>query len=189
MKYKLAVLGSTRGTHLLTLVNAIQQKRLSASIEVVISNKHDALILQRAREHHLPDFFIDPVDLTREQYDQKLSAKLQEFKVDQIVLVGYMRILSANFIAEWQNKIINVHPSLLPAFAGGMNHDVHRAVLESGISETGCTIHRVTDKVDAGPILLQKKCAVLAGDTVESLKNRVQQLEAEALVEVIRNTI
>src|SRR5688572_9445708 len=110
MKYKLAVLGSTRGTHLLALINAIQQQRLSASIEVVISNKSDALILQRAREHHLPAFFVDPIGLSRDEHEQIISKKLCEFNIDLVVLVGYMRILSGPFIAAWRNKIINVHP-------------------------------------------------------------------------------
>lgn len=182
---RLAVLGSTRGTHLLTLVNAIQQKRLAATIEVVISNKADALILERAKEHQLPAIFIAPEQLTRDQYDQKIAQTLQRYPIDGIVLVGYMRILSASFIKQWRNKIINVHPSLLPAFAGGMNSDVHRAVLASGVQETGCTVHFVNEIVDSGPILAQKKCAVLPTDTLESLKQRVQNLEAEALVDVL----
>ena len=102
-----------------------------------------------------------------------------------MVLVGYMRILSVEFVSCWQNKIINVHPSLLPAFAGKMDKSVHQAVLESGLKETGCTIHYVTEHVDAGPILLQKTCPVLAADNADLLKSRVQQLEGEALIEVI----
>ena len=99
-----------------------------------------------------------------------------------LLSVGYMRILSAEFVTEWNNKVINVHPSLLPAFAGKMDLEVHQAVLD----ETGCTIHYVTPEVDEGPVLLQKKCAVLKNDTAESLKNRVQLLEGAALVEAIQ---
>ena len=98
-----------------------------------------------------------------------------------------MRILSERFVIDWYGKIINVHPSLLPKYAGGMNEDVHGQVLKAGLKETGCTVHLVTERVDEGPIFVQKKCPVLAEDTVSSLKERVQKLEGKALVEVIKN--
>ena len=91
----------------------------------------------------------------------------------------------AEFIAKWRNKIINVHPSLLPAFAGGVDQDVHQSVLKAGLKETGCTIHWVTEAVDAGPVIIQKKCPVFLNDTVDTLKKRVQGLEGEALVEAV----
>jgi phosphoribosylglycinamide formyltransferase 1 len=182
---RLGILGSTRGTHLSAIVEAIQQKRLSASIELVISNKSDAGMLARAASYGLPAQFIDPQGLTREEYDHQLSILLQQHAIDLIVLIGYMRILSTAFVTEWKNKIINVHPSLLPAFSGKMDLDVHRAVLAVGVKETGCTVHYVTEDVDAGPIILQKTCAVFENDTPESLKKRVQQLEAAAIVEAI----
>lgn len=180
-----AILSSTRGTNLTAIVEAIQQKKLPASIDIVLSNKREAQILDRAASYGLRTQFVDSMGLTREAYDQKLSVLLQQYAVDLLVLMGYMRILSAAFVAEWKNKIINVHPSLLPAFAGKMDLDVHRAVLESGVKETGCTVHYVTEEVDAGPIILQKKCSVLPLDTPEILKKRVQQLEGEALVAAI----
>jgi phosphoribosylglycinamide formyltransferase 1 len=182
---RLGILGSTRGTHLLTLLNAIQQRNLNADIAMVMSNKKDAIILERARTHELQAIFLDSAGLTRELYDQKTSALLSENKVDIVVLIGYMRILSAAFVKAWRNKIINVHPSLLPAFAQKMDLEVHRAVLASGVKETGCTVHYVTEDVDAGPIILQKTCPVFAEDTPEILKMRVQALEGEALVQAI----
>jgi len=178
----LAILGSTRGTNMLAIINAIKQKKLAAKIAVVISNKPDALILARAANNNIPAIFVNPTGLTREEYDQQVLAVLREYKIDMIILIGYMRILSADFIAVWKNKIINIHPSLLPAFAGKMDLDVHRAVLASGVTETGCTVHFVTELVDDGPILLQKKCPVFPQDTPESLKERVQQLEGEAFI-------
>jgi phosphoribosylglycinamide formyltransferase-1 len=182
---RLGVLGSTRGSNLSALTDAIKRKKLHASIEVVISNKPDALILERAREQRLRAQFIDSSELSREEYDRRVSAALHAYQVELIVLIGYMRILSAEFVREWQGKIINVHPSLLPAFAGKMDLDVHAAVLAAGVSETGCTVHHVTEEVDAGPIVLQKRCEVLSDDTAETLKARVQQLEGEALIEAI----
>jgi phosphoribosylglycinamide formyltransferase-1 len=171
---------------MLALIAAIEEKKLSASIEVVISNKGGAIILDRARAHGLTAKFVDAKAVTRAQYDEMLTHELRVYQVELVVLIGYMRILSPEFVKAWRHRIINVHPSLLPAFAGGMDGDVHAAVLAAGVKETGCTVHYVTDEVDAGPILIQKKCAVLASDTPESLKMKVQQLEGEALIEAIK---
>ena len=96
-----------------------------------------------------------------------------------------MRILSLKFIKEWKKCCYNVHPSLLPDFAGGMDMDVHKEVLSSSVKETGCTVHEVTEEVDSGPIIVQKKCPIYETDNVEILKNRVQKLEGEALIETI----
>jgi phosphoribosylglycinamide formyltransferase 1 len=186
---RLGIVGSTRGTNMLTLIAAIEQGRLPASIEIVISNKAEALILERARAHGLRAQFVDTTGLSRDDYDKKMSDLLHHYHVDLVVLIGYMRILSADFVAAWEHKIINVHPSLLPAFAGKMDIAVHSAVLEAGVSETGCTVHYVTQEVDAGPAILQKPCPVLPGDTPERLKMRVQQLEGEALVDAIIKVI
>ena len=138
---RLGILGSTRGTHLLSIIAAIQQHQLPAEIALVLSNKADALILAKAKENNLSAKFVDPAHLTREQYDEQLSLLFHQAEIDLIVLIGYMRILSAYFVSAWENKIINVHPSLLPAFAGKMDLAVHKAVLASGVHETGCTVH------------------------------------------------
>lgn len=188
-KIRLGILGSTRGTDMLALIAAIQAGELLASIEIVVSNKANAFILERARTHGLAVKFIDPDGCSRRDYDQKISELLREKKVELVVLIGYMRILSAEFVGEWRNKIINVHPSLLPEFAGGMDQDVYDAVLSAGVKETGCTVHYVTEEVDAGPVLVQKKCAVLPSDTVENLKTRVQVLEGYALIEAINQIV
>jgi phosphoribosylglycinamide formyltransferase-1 len=186
---KLGVLGSTRGTLMLNVIEAIQQHVLSAKISVVISNKPDALILENAKKHGMPALFINPLNITRENYDDKLSETLSEYQVDLVMLVGYMRILSKKFVETWSNKIINVHPSLLPAFSGLMDKQVHQAVLDAEMKETGCTVHYVTEEVDAGPVLIQKKCDVLINDTAETLKARVQALESIALIEALNKII
>ena len=116
-----------------------------------------------------------------------MSQILENKKIDLILLIGFMRILSSSFVERWAGKIINVHPSLLPKHAGGMNRSVHESVLLSGDDKTGCTIHLVTKEVDGGPILLQLSCPVKKGDTVEDLKNRVQALEGRAFIQVIKN--
>lgn len=177
---RIGILGSTRGTHLHTLATSLPK-----DLGVVISNKADAGILSIAKMYQIPGIFLNAEGLTREGFDQKISEELLRFRIEFIVLIGFMRILSSRFVRDWPNKIINVHPSLLPAFSGKMDLSVHRAVLDAGVKQTGCTVHFVTEEVDAGPILLQKKCDVLPFDTPESLKARVQKLEAEALIEAI----
>lgn len=183
---RLGVLGSTRGTNLTPLVQAIESEQLKARIELVISNKADALILDRAAQSGLPNQCIPSMGLTREAYDAAVSAALHRQQVEWVVLIGYMRILSADFIHAWRHRIINVHPSLLPAFAGLMDLAVHQAVLDAGVPETGCTVHYVTEEVDAGPVILQKRCPVLPGDTPDRLKARVQALEGDALIAAIQ---
>jgi phosphoribosylglycinamide formyltransferase-1 len=124
--------------------------------------------------------------LSRESYDQRVTQALTNAGAELVLMIGYMRIVSAAFVETWRGRLLNVHPSLLPAFGGLMNLKVHVAVLESRVSETGCTIHQVTEEVDGGPVVLQKRCAVLPGDTAETLKERVQALEQVAFIEVLR---
>lgn len=186
---RLGVLGSTRGTLMLNLIDAISQQILSAEISIVLSNKNDALILENAKKHGLQAQFIDTANTTRDNYDAKITEILKQHKVDLIVLIGFMRILSKKFVETWANKIINVHPSLLPAFAGKMDKQVHQAVLDAKVNETGCSVHYVTEEVDAGPIIIQKKCEVLTSDTVDQLKARVQSLEGAALITAINRLI
>lgn len=186
MTLRLGVLGSTRGTALQGVIDAIEAGTLDAKIVLIISDKAEAPILQRGLKHRIPSLHIGKAGLTREAFDAEVTEEFKRAHADLILMVGYMRIVSPSFVKAWEGKILNVHPSLLPEFGGGMNRDVHRAVLESGTKKTGCTIHVVTDEVDAGPILLQKQCDVLPDDTVETLKDRVQALEQQAFVEVLQ---
>jgi len=183
---RLGVLGSTKGTDLVPIVDAIQKGELGASVEVIISNNKDALILEKAKKYNIDHFFIDHRDKARESFDKEISDRLKGKEVDLVLLIGFMRILSRGFVSAWEGKIVNVHPSLLPKHAGGMNESVHQQVLDAKDKETGCTVHLVTTRVDEGPILVQKKCVVDPEDTVGSLKNKVQRLEGEAFIEAIR---
>ncbi len=184
---RLGVLGSTKGTDLLPIVGAIKKGELNASVEVVVSNNKKSLILEKAKNHNIDCYFIDHKNKARDVFDKEISDRLKEKGVDLVLLIGFMRILSEDFVLSWSGKVINAHPSLLPKHAGEMNEDIHKKVLDSGDKETGCTIHLVTADVDEGPILIQKKCPVVEGDTVESLKEKVQKLEGEAFIEVIQN--
>jgi len=192
----IGVLASTKGTDLQAVIDAIQAKQLNAKISVVISNKEDAYALERARKHDIEAVFIDAKaediisiddkEKRREAFDKKIAAEFDKHNVDLILLIGYMRILSGWFVNKWKDKIMNIHPSLLPAFASGMDKDVHEEVLKAGVKETGCTLHFVTEEVDAGPIIMQKKVDVAKNETIESLKAKVQKVEREIIVKALK---
>ena len=182
----LGVLGSTKGTDLQVIINAISEKKLNAKIAVVISNNSDAFILRRAKNHDIPAKLISHKSKERHIFDSEITLILKKHKVDLVLLIGFMRILSSEFCKEWNKKIINVHPSLLPKYSGGMDTSVHEQVLKNGDKETGCTIHYVTDQLDAGPILMQSKCEVKDSDTVDKLKERVQKLEGDLFIDCIK---
>ena len=181
------MIGSTNGTDLVPIVEAISSGDLSATVEVVLSNNETSGILRKARDYGIENHFICHKNKKRGVFDFEMSQILEDKKIDLILLIGFMRILSSEFVDRWFGKIVNVHPSLLPKYAGGMNSDVHKSVLAAGDKETGCTIHLVTKEVDGGPILLQKSCPVFENDSIDSLKERVQKLEGEAFIEIINN--
>ena len=183
---KLGVLGSTNGTDLQTILDSIASGELNGEVSVVLSNRKNAYILERAKNHNVPAFFLSHKEKSREEFDAEMTAILKEHAVDLVLLIGFMRILSTKFCQEWRDKLLNVHPSLLPKYAGGMDTNVHADVLKNGDAETGCTIHFVTDEVDGGPILIQKKCNIEPNETVDTLKTKVQQLEGIAFIEAIQ---
>lgn len=183
---RLGVLGSTNGTDLQAILDAISGRKLNANVAVLISNRANAYILERARNHNVPAFFISHKKKTRKEFDTEMTTVLKKHNVDLVLLIGFMRILSAEFCREWQDRILNVHPSLLPKYTGGMDTNVHAEVLENGDKETGCTIHFVTEELDAGPILVQKSCRVETDETVQSLKAKVQALEGVAFIDAIQ---
>ncbi|TVR69545.1 MAG: phosphoribosylamine--glycine ligase [Spirochaetaceae bacterium] len=194
---RIGILGSTRGTSTEALIDATEQYQVPASIEVIISDRPRAPILERAARHRIPFHFVDPasgapgtpdappVRRRREDYDRELIDLLGRYRVDLVLCVGFMRILSPLFCRHYRDRALNVHPSLLPDFAGGMDGDVHAAVIAAGRAESGCTVHYVIPEVDAGPILLRKRCPLRPDDTPETLKERVQALESEALLEAV----
>ena len=187
MKVRLAALGSTRGTDLRAIIDAIEGGKLDAEIVLVFSNKADAYILERARKHNIETLFIDHRKYgKREDFDRLVVAALKERKADIVLLIGYMRIISPYFCREFEGRIWNIHPSLLPKYAGGMDTNVHEEVLKNKEKETGCTLHVVSEKVDAGRIIMQEKVKVLGNDTPDSLKERVQKAEQQLLIKAIK---
>ena len=183
---KLGVVGSTKGTDLQAILDSIQAEQLNAAVSIVLSNRKNAFILERAQNHNVPAFFISHQWKKREEFDAEMTQVLKNHNVDLVLLIGFMRILSDDFCREWRDRILNVPPSLLPKYAGGMDMNVHEEVLKNNDKETGCTIHFVTDEVDGGPILIQKKCDVEPNDTAQSLKAKVQDLEGNAFLEAIK---
>ena len=183
---RLGVLGSTKGTDLQAILDSIQAEQLNAVVSVVLSNQKNAFILERAKNHSVPTFFISHQGKRRKEFDAEMTLVLKNHNVDLVLLIGFMRILSDDFCREWHDRILNVHPSLLPKYAGGMDMNIHEEVLKNNDKETGCTIHFVTDEIDGGPILIQKKCDVEPNDTAQSLKAKVQDLEGNAFLEAIK---
>ncbi len=186
-KLRIGVLGSTRGTDLEGVIGSIKKGELEAEIVVVISDRKDAYILERARNHGIESIYLNPRGFpNREEFDKEVARILEEKKVDVILLIGYMRILSPYFVRKFPYRIMNIHPSLLPAFAGGMDLNVHEEVLKRGVKITGCTLHFVDEGTDTGPIILQKPVPVEEEDTPQSLKSRVQKAEQEIIVKGLR---
>ncbi|MBO3769552.1 MAG: phosphoribosylglycinamide formyltransferase [Thermoproteota archaeon] len=181
---RIGILASTRATDMEAILKAIRNGRLKAEIVCVISNRKDAYALERARQNGIEAIFIDPKGKDPVQYDMEIASELEKRKVDLVLLIGYNKYLSPQFINKFRNRIMNIHPSLLPAFPG-WDMNVHKAVLEYGVKVTGCTLHFVDEKMDAGPIIIQKVVEVKEDDTEETLKRRVQEAEGEALVEGI----
>lgn len=185
-KLRIGVLASTRGTDLQAIMDEIEGGKLNAEISVVISDKEDAYALERARRHGVDAVFMDPKGKTRAEYDEEIMKILDERRVDVIALIGYMRLLGPEFVHRYENRIMNVHPSLLPAFAGGMDRNVHQTILDHGVKVTGCTIHFVDEGADTGPIILQEAVKVEEDDDVDSLRAKVQSAEKRLFPEALR---
>ena len=179
---KLGILLSGRGSNFEAIADSIKAGTLQAEIAIVISNRADALGLESAKRRGLNTVLIPSKGRVREEHDAEVIAALQEAQVDLICLAGYMRLLSPDFIRAFSNRIINIHPSLLPAFPG---MDAQKQALEYGVKVTGCTVHFVDEHLDHGPIILQKIMPVLDGDDVHTLSARILEQEHAAYSEAI----
>ena len=184
-KLRIGVLASTRGTDMQAIIDEIEKGKLNAELVCVVSDRRDAYALKRARKHGIEAIYLNPKRLSKEEYDRRLIQILDERDVDLVLLIGYKRFLTKLFIDRFRNRIMNIHPSLLPAFPG-WDLDVHKSVLDYGVKITGCTLHFVDENIDAGPIILQKAVPVYDDDTPQSLKERVQKAEQEIILEGIR---
>jgi phosphoribosylglycinamide formyltransferase-1 len=188
-KINLAVFASGGGTNLQAIIDNIEAGKLGACLKVVISNNSNAFALERARKHNIQAIHLSQkMFATQDEFDDKLLAIFQENQIDLVVLAGYMKILSPRVIRAYKNRIINIHPALLPHFGGkGMyGIHVHEAVIASGVKVTGVTVHMVDEIYDHGPIIMQKCVLVLDDDTPESLAERVLKVEHELYSQAIQ---
>jgi len=179
---KLGILLSGRGSNFEAIADSIAARRLNAEIAIVISNRADAPGLESAKRRGLNAKLIPSKGRVREEHDAEVIAALQEAQVDLICLAGYMRLLSAAFIRAFPNRIVNIHPSLLPAFPG---MEAQKQALEYGVKVSGCTVHFVDEHLDHGAIILQKTVPVLDSDDVHSLSARILEQEHVAYSEAI----
>jgi phosphoribosylglycinamide formyltransferase-1 len=176
---RVAVLASGRGSNLQAIIDAIEAGQVQAQIVAVISNKKDAVALDRARKHGLPELFVDPKPFagqpdSREAYDRVLLEVLQQQHVELVLLAGYMKIVTAVLVNAFANRMMNIHPSLLPSFPG---LEVQKKAIDWGCKLAGCTVHFVTEGVDEGPIIVQAAVPVLDSDTPEALAARILEQE------------
>lgn len=169
------VLVSGRGSNLQSLIDAVEEGRLSASVKLVLSDQAGAFALERARKHGIAAEFVDAAGHGgREDYDRSLLTRFREAEVELVLLAGYMRILSPLFVGSFKNRVMNIHPALLPSFPG---LHVQEKALEHGVKFSGCTVHFVDSGVDTGPIIIQAAVPVLDDDTDESLSERILRQE------------
>jgi len=185
-KIKIAVMVSTNGTDLQAIIDSIKSKNLDVELSVVFANKKCYAIERSKEQGFTTEILIYNKDEhTRESYDKKVAEILDKYNIELIVLVGYMRLFSPWFCEKYNGKIINIHPSLLPSFPG-MDKSVHEEVLEHGCKVSGCTIHFVDSGMDTGPIIAQGVINIENNETINSLKEKVQNLEKKMYPEVIQ---
>jgi phosphoribosylglycinamide formyltransferase 1 len=183
-KKRIGVLLSGRGSNFEALADSIAAGRIpNAEIAIVISNRENAPGIEKARAREIPAQVIPSRGLEREPYDKQVIAALEEKKVDLVCLAGYMRLLSPAFVAAYRGRILNIHPSLLPAFPG---LESQRQAIEHGAKFSGCTVHFVDENLDAGPIILQAAVPIRDEDTPETLSERVLKEEHRIYTEAVR---
>jgi formyltetrahydrofolate-dependent phosphoribosylglycinamide formyltransferase len=184
---KIGILGSTRGSDLQAVIDAVRQGRLKGvEISVVVSDREDAYILERARKHGIKAVFVGRKDYPdTEAFNRAISDALKGNGAELVLLIGYMRIVREPLLSAFKDRMMNIHPSLLPKYAGGMDRNVHEEVLRSSDRETGCTLHFVTADLDSGPVIMQEKVAVEPEDNPDSLKAKVQEAEKRVIIKAI----
>ena len=186
---KIGVLISGGGTNLQCLIDGIKSGYINGEIKLVMSNKKDAYGLKRAEKEGIEALYIDRKSFgSEEEYNRKVIETFKNREIDLVVLAGYLRVLSKEFVREYSGRIINIHPSLIPSFCGKgyYGEKVHKEVLRYGVKVTGATVHFVDEGTDTGPIILQRTVEVKEQDTVETLKDRVLKVEHEILAEAVK---
>lgn len=180
----IAVFVSGNGSNLQAIIDSWSRGEIKANISLVVSDKSSAYALERTKKANIESFVLEDKDFkTREEYDKEIIKELGKKKIDLIILAGFMRLLSSYFVNKYRNKILNIHPSLLPLFKG--THGI-RDAFNAKVKETGVTVHFVDEKLDNGPIILQRSLKVESSDTLESLEKKIHKLEHKMYPEAIK---
>ena len=184
-----AVFISGGGTNLQVIIDAIKENKINGKIKLVFSNRKNAYGLIRAQNESIDTFYLNRKKFfSSEKYDERILEELERKNFDLIILAGYLNILSSKLVSNYSNRIINIHPSLIPSFCGDgfYGENVHKAVIKSGVKFTGATTHFVDEKVDTGAIILQDVVPVLINDDFETVAKRVLEIEHEILVKTVK---
>ena len=185
----IAVFISGGGTNLQAIINAVKENKINGKIKLVFSNRKNAYGLIRAQNESIDTFYLNRKKFfSNEEYDERILEELERKNIDLIVLAGYLNILSSKLVSKYSNRIINIHPSLIPSFCGDgfYGENVHKAVIKSGVKFTGATTHFVDEKVDTGAIILQGVVPVYINDDFETVAKRVLEIEHEILVKTVK---
>ncbi|RLJ71613.1 phosphoribosylglycinamide formyltransferase-1 [Hydrogenivirga caldilitoris] len=181
---RIGVLVSGRGSNLQAIIDSIEEGKLNASIELVISDNPKALALERCKKHNLKSEIVERKNFSsKEDFEKAIASKLKDKGVELVVLAGFMRILSNTFLSHFPNRVINIHPSLIPAFQG---LNAQRQAIEFGAKFSGCTVHVVDESVDGGPVIVQAVVPVLPEDNEETLSRRILSYEHRVLPQAIQ---
>lgn len=185
----IAVFISGGGTNLQAIIDAVKENKINGKIKLVFSNRKNAYGLIRAQNESIDTFYLNRKKFfSNEEYDERILEELEINNIDLIVLAGYLNILSSKLVSKYSNRIINIHPSLIPSFCGDgfYGENVHKAVIKSGVKFTGATTHFVDENVDTGAIILQDVVPVLINDDFETVAKRVLEIEHEILVKTVK---
>lgn len=185
----IAVFISGGGTNLQAIIDAVKENKINGKIKLVFSNRKNAYGLIRAQNESIDTFYLNRKKFfSSEKYDERILEELERKNIDLIVLAGYLNILSLKLVSKYSNRIINIHPSLIPSFCGDgfYGENVHKAVIKSGVKFTGATTHFVDENVDTGAIILQDVVPVLINDDFETVAKRVLEIEHEILVKTVK---
>lgn len=189
---KIGILASYNGSGFETIQKAINEKKLDAKVVVVISNNTNAGVLEKAESYDIPNFIINDKRYPGQHIDDKIARLLKDFECDYIFLSGYMKKIEPVLLNAFPNKIINTHPALLPSIYGGVGmygRFVHEAIINNGEKKSGVTIHYINEVYDEGEIILTKELEIDSNETVDSLENRIKELEKEAIIEAFEKLL
>jgi phosphoribosylglycinamide formyltransferase-1 len=175
MAKRIVVLISGSGSNLQAIIDAIDAGKINGRIEAVLSNKENAYGLERARKHNIPPLLVKHTEFdSRDSFDREMICQIDRYQPDLVVLAGFMRILTADFVRHYEGRLFNIHPSLLPKYKG---LHTHQRAIDAGDKEHGCTVHFVTEELDGGPLAVQAKVSIDPHDSAESLQQKVHKLE------------